>query len=151
MTTSQETETQTAEATETATQKDPSYVIDLSRLEELHRSLGPILLSRRCPSCRDQIQESGEIPSDAKQIRDIARCCAKKEGFIRPELPLQEIVFRTLLAAGKKTTTLSQLHYEVTERWYTPANPRNITVAGLGKVLDSDVYYGFKKVETAGR
>ena len=103
-------------------------------------------MSRRCPSCEARLQETGEIPSVEAQIKEIEECCGNKEGFIRPEMPMQEIVFRTLLAGGNVPVSLSQLHYQVTDRWYTPANPRSISVAGLKTVLDADLYYGFKEV-----
>jgi hypothetical protein len=138
-----DTETEEADSYE---QEDPQYVVDPARVSELSRSLESILLSRRCPSCEARLQETGEIPSVEAQIKEIEECCGNKEGFIRPEMPMQEIVFRTLLAGGNVPVSLSQLHYQVTDRWYTPANPRSISVAGLKTVLDADLYYGFKEV-----
>ena len=139
----EDTETEEADSYE---QEDPEYVVDPARVSELSRSLESILLSRRCPSCKARLQETGEIPSVEAQIKEIEECCGNKEGFIRPEMPMQEIVFRTLLAGGNVPVSLSQLHYQVTDRWYTPANPRSISVAGLKTVLDADLYYGFKEV-----
>ena len=79
-------------------------------------------------------------------MREIAECCANQEGFIRPEMPMQEILFRALLSEGNKPVSLERLHYLVTERYHTPANPRSISLNGLKRVLDSDIYYGFREV-----
>ncbi len=129
-----------------ATQEAPHYIIDPSRARELNRSLPMILLSRRCPSCKARLQDRLEAPPEEEQMREIAECCANQEGFIRPEMPMQEILFRALLSEGNKPVSLERLHYLVTERWHTPANPRSISLNGLKRVLDSDIYYGFREV-----
>ena len=126
----------------------PRYIIDPSRAKELDRSLPAMLLGRRCSSCKARLEVKPGLPSEKEQIREIVKCCAKEEGFIRPDMPMQEIAFRSLLAKGNKAETLEQLHYLVTDRWCTPSNPRNITVDGLRRVLDSDEYYGFKDVSS---
>ena len=61
-------------------------------------------------------------------------------------MPLQEIVFRTLLLRGEEPMPLSELHAELTEKWSTPIRPITLTVAGLGRVLESDVFYGFAAI-----
>ena len=136
---------------ETPPEEEPpsDYFIDSARVEELNRSLTSTLLSRRCPSCRAALEgQSGVTPAN-KQIREMVKCCAKKEGFIRPEMPLQEIVFRTIIAGGNKPATLEHLHDAVTERWYSAINPRSISIERLKLVLDHDHYYGFKAKEKA--
>ena len=77
---------------------------------------------------------------------EVAKYCADEEGFIQTEMPIQEIVFRTLLARRNKPTLLGDLHYELTERWATPVRPISIAEAGLGRLLDADTYYGFAYV-----
>ncbi len=122
------------------------YVIDPARAEELERSLSVMLMSRRCSSCKDRIAASQEKPSVNEHLKQIAKCCSGQEGFIRPEMPMQEIVFRSILAEGNKPVKLEVLHDLVTDKWYTPINPRNLSVVGLKRVLDNDVYYGLKEV-----
>ena len=51
-----------------------------------------------------------------------------------------------MLVAGNKPTSVERLHSLVTEEYYTPMNPRSITAVGLKRVLDRDLYYGFKHV-----
>jgi hypothetical protein len=128
---------------------DHAYVIDPSRAESLHRSLAALLASRRCSSCRERLQGQEETISVEEHLSQIEECCSKQEGFIRPEMPMQEILFRILLAGGNSPVPLSHLHHEVTETWYTPTNPRGISAASLKRVLDSDSFYGFKVVQPA--
>ena len=135
-----------ADELSTPAQEAAYYVIDPARTKELNRSLAVLLLSRRCPSCKARLETSTEIPSEKAQMKEIAECCSTVEGFIRPEMPIAEIVFRTLLAGRNRPISLENLQHLVTEEWYTPVNPRNITVPGLKRVLDSDTFYGFREV-----
>ena len=127
-------------------EQESYYKIDLDRAVEQSRSLAVLLSSRRCASCKEQLESSAELPSAEEQIKAIAGCCATREGFIRAEMPVQEIVFRTILSNSNKLVSLEKLHEDVTERWYTPLNPRTISASGLKRVLDRDVYYGFTEV-----
>ena len=122
------------------------YVIDLSRAQELNRSLVAILRDRRCSSCKERLEANGETPSEEEHIKEIAECCSNEDGFIRAEMPMQEIVFRTILSGGNQPVSLEEIHNLVTDRWYTPVNPRNISRGGIKLVLDNDVYYAFKQV-----
>ncbi len=132
-----------------APEGDPSYVVDSSKVDALNRSLAVLLASRRCADCREQLEaQGGNVPAE-EHIRHIEKCCSKQEGFIQPEMPMQEIVFRTLLAGGNKPAALSYLHNEVTETWYTPMNPRNISLDNVRRVLEGDSYYGFAQAGTA--
>jgi len=62
-------------------------------------------------------------------------------------MPLMEIVFRILLSRRNEPTSLTDLHYELTERWATPVRPINVSEKGLQRVLDNDNYYGFAQQE----
>ena len=140
MTTSDELIAQEPEATP---EEEASYVIDPDRAREFQRSPRAIFLSRRCADCRERLADKwAELP-ELTQIKDIVECCSTKEDYIRPDMPMQEIIFREILAAGNKPVRLDQLHYLVTDKWYTPTNPRNISASSLKKVLDSDIHYGF--------
>ena len=144
MTTQEQLETEETEVVEEIVYE---YKIDAARMEQLNRSLNISLLSHRCPNCKAKIAEAGVVPPADKQIKEMVKCCVKREDFIKPEMPLQEIVFRTILAAGNKPVRLEVLHDAVTERWYSPINPRNIDAEKLKAILDNDVYYGFMVTE----
>ncbi len=139
-------ELETAEAEAAPVQENPYYVIDPERTIELNRSLDLLLLSRRCPSCKARLGGQPQKAPVAEQIKEIAKCCADQEGFIRPEMPMQEIVFRTLLATGNEPVSLEHLHHLITDELYTPINPRSIPLKGLKRVLDTDTYYGFRRI-----
>ena len=124
----------------------PEYVVDEGKLQSHSRSLLVMLLSRRCPECEEKADEKGgSTPTIQQQIRQLSSHCSKQDGFISPEMPMQEIIFRHILSGGNKPVSLEKLFHVVTQDFFTPVNPRNISMLALSKVLDSDVYYGFTR------
>lgn len=119
------------------------YRFSLERLGELNRSPAPLLLARLNTACPSYGKTPADIDDAATLIEEIRGHCTDDDNFIRNSLPLQEIVFRTLLLNGGEPMTLGELHREVTERWSTPIRAITVTVAGLARILDSDSFYGF--------
>ncbi len=123
----------------------PGYWIDPARFEELKRSMEVLLVTRRCSTCSEETPDISSPPPVDEQIAHILECCASDESFILPGMPLQEIVFRMILAAGNNPLTVGQLHHQLTEQWATPGNLMNVTPEGLHRVLENDDYYGFRR------
>ncbi len=121
----------------------PEYRFSLERLEELNRSPIPLLLSRLSTACPSFGKTPDEIADASDLVKEIRAHCAGDSEFIQSSMPLQEIVFRMMLLHGDRPMTLSELHLELTETWSTPLRPITLTVNGLARVLDSDVFYGF--------
>ena len=125
------------------------YQISFDRLAELKRSAIAIVADRRPKSAPSRKKPDSELPDAKKVVDEIASYCADDDDFIRTEMPIQEIVFRLLLTRRNTPTLLSDLHYELTEKWSTPVRPINLTEEGLARILDSDTYYGFARVESS--
>jgi hypothetical protein len=121
------------------------YQISFDRIAELNRSAIAMVADRRPPRAPSRANPDSELTDPKKLVDEIATHCADDENFIRTEMPIQEIVFRLLLARRNTPTLLSDLHYELTEKWSTPVRPINLSEAGLGRILDSDTYYGFAR------
>ena len=122
------------------------YCISLERLEELNRSPFPLLLARLNTACPSFGKTSAEIPDPAALLGEIRSHCRDDDDFIQSSMPLQEIVFRTLLLNGGEPMSLSDLHQELTERWSSPIRPITVTLGGLARILDNDAFYGFTAV-----
>ena len=123
--------------------KSPQYFISFDRLTRLGRSPIYVLASRRGPAAPSRLKPDHELDNPAELVEEIAEYSANEPDYIRSGMPLQEIVFRILLAHRNEPTPLRDLHYELTERWSTPMRPINITEAGLKRILDGDTFYGF--------
>jgi hypothetical protein len=79
-------------------------------------------------------------------IREIREFHTDSDEFIRYDMPIKEIVFRTLLARGNEPMVLADLHHELTGRWSNALRPISIEESLLRRVLESDTYYGFAEV-----
>ena len=126
------------------------YQISFDRIAELNRSAIAMVADRRPLMAPSRKNPDTELTDAKKLVDEIASNYADDDNFIRTEMPIQEIVFRLLLTRRNTPTLLSDLHYELTEKWSTPVRPINLTEEGLARILDSDTYYGFARVESGG-
>ena len=148
----EETTIETLEVTpeETVAEKPPEmenplFLISVDRLGKLERSpihLVAARLTASSPSKTKAISELGDVKS---LIREISQNSKDDSSFIRSDMPVQEIVFRTLLARNNRPMSLTDMHYELTDRWATPIRPIVITEERLLRILDNDTYYGFAR------
>ena len=125
--------------------KNPLFLISVDRLAKLERSPVHLVAGRLAadsPSKSKAIAELGDVKS---LIREISQSYKNDASFIRSDMPVQEIVFRTLLARNNRPMSLADLHYELTEKWATPIRPIVITEERLLRILDNDTYYGFAR------
>ena len=121
------------------------YQVSLPRLEQLRRSAVHLISGRLTPACPSygrplQEMEAGEL------IRELQAFHADEEDFIRYDMPIKEIVFRTLMTKGNQPMTLADLHHELTGRWSNALRPISIDESMLWRVLETDTYYGFAQV-----
>ncbi len=121
------------------------YYISFERIEQLNRSAVAIVAARRGPSCPSLLQPENELTDPKKLVVEIAKFCADEPGFVRHDMPIQEMVFRMLLLRGNKPTLLEELHNDLTEKWASPTRPISITQENLNRVLASDTFYGFSQ------
>ena len=125
--------------------ENPMFLISVDRLKQLDRSAVHLVAGRLAatsPSKSKPVKELGDVKG---LIREIAQNYKNDPDYIRSEMPVQEIIFRTLLARGNRPMSLSDIHYELTERWATPVRPIVFTEERLLRILDNDTYYGFAR------
>ena len=125
--------------------ESPLFLISADRLKYLERSPVHLIAGRltaESPSKSKSIAEMGNVKV---LIREISQNYKNDSNFIRSDMSLQEIMFRTLLARNNRPMSLTDLHYELTERWATPIRPIVITEERLLRILDTDTYYGFAR------
>lgn len=124
---------------------NPTFLISVDRLDQLERSPVHLVAGRLSSTSPSKTKPIGKMGSVKGLIREIAQNYKNDPNFIRSDMPIQEIIFRTLLARGNRPMSLSDLHYELTERWATPIRPIIITEERLLRILDNDTYYGFAR------
>ena len=128
-------------------EETPLYFISLERLNELNRSAITLLAARRTPMSPSLLKEDHELEDPQELLDEIAEFCGDEEDFIHTNMPIQEIVFRTLLTRRNEPISLAELHHDLTEKWSTPVRPIHVSFKNLGRILDGDDYYGFARVE----
>ena len=125
--------------------KNPLYLISVDRLAKLERSPVHLVAGRLAADSPSKSKAIGELGDVKSLIREISQSYKNDASFIRSDMPVQEIVFRTLLARNNRPMSLADLHYELTEKWATPIRPIVITEERLLRILDNDTYYGFAR------
>ena len=125
--------------------KNPLFLISVDRLAKLERSPVHLVAGRLAADSPSKSKAIGELGDVKSLIREISQSYKNDASFIRSDMPVQEIVFRTLLARNNRPMSLADLHYELTEKWATPIRPIAITEERLLRILDNDTYYGFAR------
>ena len=123
------------------------YHVSFDRLDRLNRAAVTLLASRRSPMSPSMLLPDHELTDAQELLEEIAEFSRDDDDYIRSELPIQEIVFRTLLLRRNEPISLAELHYQLTEHWSTPVRAINVSVTGLQRILNSDYYYGFEQLE----
>jgi hypothetical protein len=116
------------------------YFIDLDWYQQQERSFATLAASRLCPTSR----KKEKTKSEAALLRTIKQCCSKRDGFITPNMPLLEMVFRLLLANGNQPLELGQMQEQL-QKWLSDtSNAPDLSVPKLKRILDNDRYYGLR-------
>ena len=130
---------------EAPVRESPLFLISVDRLAKLERSPVHLVAGRLAAASPSKSKSIGELGDVKSLIREISQNYKNDASFIRSDMPVQEIVFRTLLARNNRPMSLADLHYELTEKWATPIRPIVITEERLLRILDNDSYYGFAR------
>ena len=136
---------ETAGAPEDNTPVNSRYHISLPRLEQLNRSAVHLIAARLTEACPSHGQPVTGLNAETL-IREIRQFHDDTPDFIRADMPIQEIIFRILLARGNDPMTLIALHRELTEQWSGAFRPISIDIQRLRRVLNADSYYGFTEL-----
>jgi hypothetical protein len=107
---------------------DTKFHIDMAWWQENQRDIRTYLREMLCDECRAEYtnyQSQEEIDWVDEQTGEVARvdglwhslrtCCSLKSGYISPNTPVIDAVFRTFLANGNKPLSIQEL-YEILDR-----------------------------------
>ena len=131
-----------------------TFKVDPGRLESLGRSMGLLLLHRRCPSlllhkrcpsCRATLinkPDQGLSINAKEHLKRIAEDCSKESNYITHGMPIMEAVFRILLSHRGGPLSVEEILEELQERWSDPTNPRDPTPDKTYRILAGDRFYG---------
>jgi len=125
---------------------EDKWVIDIDWLEANDRSFSVMVSNYLCTKCRKKlkIDQNESQPSDI--LKSIKSCCSRSNEFLSPMLPLQESVFRVLLANGNKGLTPDEINQDLGNR--RGIDIYRTTPELLTRLLENDRHYGFRVVQT---
>ena len=121
----------------------PVFHIDESWFETAGRSLQDMIDGRVV----SRQQDLGSTGKRRKKRPSVSMAeLAKIEGFVNPELPILEAIFRLLLVHENKPMDVEQISQELAERGIGILDARIVRPETLTRILDTDSYYRLKRV-----
>lgn len=138
----------------------PRYYVDLDWHQRKQRSFRALIESRLCSACQARLgteveervstvkgkggvkQEVRSVPFPANPVSQIRDCCSKSKDFIRPNMPLQEAIFRVMLANGNQPLDAEEICQQLEWMGYGE-RARFISPSSIQRMLEADDFYGF--------
>lgn len=123
------------------------YFVSSAVASQLHRALPYIVGSRRCNKCQGIEPKLRSRLSEADQyIRLISEHCKNTEGYLTPNRPLKESIFRLILAQRNRPITPSEISVSLSKEWALTPFPRDLAPVVIQRLLESSDYYCIDKV-----
>ena len=143
------------------------YFIDGEWFDNHDLSFTDVVQLRMCPQCQDRLNEdveerypvadrrTGRVTYEVRRVKYGARpmavirdCCARKSGYITPEMPVLEAVFRILLANANQPMPLQHVREQLRE-WCPTGRCQWLLMPldVMRQVVERDRFYGLKRHE----
>ena len=153
-------------AIETEEQPAIPYYIDQEWYEANGLSFQEIVQGRMCEPCQARAAAGEEteeryteydpktkrafpkvrrVPFASNPIKRIREECSTKKGYISPDMPTLEAVFRIYLANGNQPMPLSHVREQLVD-WCPDGQCRWLLLpdAQLARIIANDLYYGIR-------
>lgn len=143
------------------------YFIDSDWYDQQGVSFNDVLQDRMCPQCQRRLGEEVEerypvldrrtrrVTYELRQVQYGSRpivvirdCCARKSGFITPDMLVLEVVFRILLANGNQPMPLEHIRDQLRE-WCPTGRCQWLLLPpeALRRIVENDRFYGLRRHE----
>ena len=141
------------------------YYIDRSWFDENNLAFDDLLVERVCEACRGRLGEMVEerytafdkksgrmsfelrkVPYGHNPVKVIRDCCGKKKGYITPDMPTLEAIFRIYLANGNQPMPLEHVREQLAE-WCPGGGCQWLMLPQdtLERLVEHDRYYGLRR------
>jgi hypothetical protein len=148
------------------------YFVDEKWYDEHGLSYHDVVQARMCDACQtraasgevaeeqytDYDKKTGrafvrkrQVPFASNPVRRIHDDCSKKKGYITPDMPTLEAVFRIYLANGNQPMPLTHVREQLVD-WCPDGQCRWLLLsdAQLEQMVANDQFYGFKRFARPG-
>ena len=116
------------------------YQINLDKNVNGNRSLTHLFKGMLCKDCKKQYKSEEPLVSSVL-VKNIQKCCSKKEDYIHSGLPLKQATYRTILAKGNRPSTARQISDFLTDKWGESVYTRSMTPAVISRLLETSMDY----------
>ena len=129
---------------------ETKFHIDMGWWERNQRDIRVYIREALCEECRAQFasyangqeidavdEQTGEVTQVDGLWHSLRTCCSTKPGFITPDIPILDAIFRTFLANGNQPLSVNELYEKLDHR--PPATLLRMLTAG-------PVYLGIRPV-----
>ena len=116
------------------------YQINLDKNVNVNRSLIHLFKGMLCKDCKKQYKSEEPLVSSVL-VKNIQKCCSKKEDYIHSGLPLKQATYRTILAKGNRPSTARQISDFLTDKWGESVYTRSMTPAVISRLLETSMDY----------
>ena len=132
------------------TAQESKYVIDSSFIEASGRSSALLARDRRCPKCLSDLKKAKDSfdSSFADHRKIIAKCCSKKDDYLKPDMPLMEAIFRILLSGPTKGMTHMGVFKILSDQWANQKIPKNLSDELVYQIAASSGGYGIQTIDS---
>ncbi len=168
-----ELQEQAEELVEAEERPSVPYYIDQAWYDANNLSFHDLVVSRMCESCQARAAAGDEeeerhtvydpktrrasfeirrVPFASNPIKRIREDCSAKKGYILPDMPALEAVFRIYLANGNQPMPLSHVREQLAD-WCPDGQCRwlQLTDAQLERIVEMDAHYGIRPFTAPGR
>ncbi len=148
------------------------YYVDQNWYEANGLSFHDVILARMCEACqaraaagevaeeryteydpktRRAFQRTRQVPFASNPIKRIREDCSAKKGYISPDMPTLEAVFRNYLANGNQPMPLSHVREQLVD-WCPDGQCRWLMLSDeqLERIVGNDTHYGLRPFSTPG-
>jgi hypothetical protein len=146
-------------------EREPArYFIDTQWYDAVGRSFRAMAQGRFCSACQAKIGTATEerVPTVDKKtnrvvyetretrygeqpLAVIRSCCSKQRGYITPDTPLLEAVYRVFLATGNQPATVERVREQLGD-WISPRDrPHNYAGELIERLIANDHRYGIRE------
>ncbi|MBX5490964.1 MAG: hypothetical protein IRZ14_07380 [Chloroflexi bacterium] len=164
-------EARPARELETEQPSSTTYHIDERWYQEHGISFNDVVISRMCEECQRRAAAGEEteerqtvydpktrratievrrVPFAARPLRRIREDCSAKKGYITPDMPILEAVFRIYLANGNQPMSLASVRDQLAD-WCPDGQCRWLLLPldQLERIVRHDQFYGLRPFQVA--
>ena len=142
----------------------PKFFIDTRWYDEHNRSFLVLAQERFCSPCQAKIgtevqekvptynQQTGRVvyetrsvPFGSNPFAAIRACCSKGKGYITPETPVLEAIFRVFLANSNQPADAETIRERLSEWIPLTSKPHGYEADFLERIIRADDYYGLRE------